>query len=105
MIADGQTFKKQRICLDGASFQNCTFEECELIYSGLMPTVLQNNTMRDCRWQFAGPAQNTMGFLTMLYGGGAKDLIEATFTSIRNGSIIAPQQQPVGEPTPQTTKT
>jgi hypothetical protein len=104
MIAEGQTYKKQRICLDGASFHNCTFEECELIYSGLMPTVLQNNTMRDCRWQFAGPALNTVGFMTMLYGGGAKDLIEGTFTSIRNGSIITSPEQPVGGATPASTK-
>jgi hypothetical protein len=95
MIANGQTFKKTVIFLDGSSFINCTFDDCELIYSGLMPVSLNGNTMKDCRWQFTGPAQNSMGFLTMLYASGARDLIEATFTAIRNGSIINPPTQPV----------
>jgi hypothetical protein len=101
MIADGQSFKKQQVFLDGATFTNCTFEDCDLIYSGLMPVFLNGNTMTDCRWQFAGPAQNCMGFLTMLYASGARDLIESTFTAVRNGSIINAQPQPVA-PGPQT---
>lgn len=99
MIANGQTFTKQQIFLDGGSFYDCTFEECDLIYSGYLPVILNGNTIRNCRWQFGGPAQNCMAFLTLLYNSGARDLIEATFTSIRNGTMVnPPQPTPAGAP-------
>jgi len=103
MVATNKTFKKQQIVLDGGSFYNCTFDECELIYSGLMPVFMNGNTLKNCRWRFDGPAINTMAFLTMLYSSGAKDLVEATFSGVRNGTLMnanpgqpAPTPQPSG---------
>ena len=97
MVATNKTFKKQQIVLDGGSFYNCTFDECELIYSGLMPVFMNGNTLKNCRWRFDGPAINTMAFLTMLYNSGAKDLVEATFNGVRNGSMLNPNP---GQPAP-----
>ena len=99
MIAKGQTFTKQQVFLDGGSFYDCTFEDCDLIYHALMPVILNGNTMRNCRWQFAGPAQNCVGFMSLLFTSGAKEMIEATFDSIRTGAIINPTQTtPAGAP-------
>jgi hypothetical protein len=101
MIAKGQTFTKQQVFLDGGSFYDCTFDDCDLIYSALMPVILNGNTMRNCRWQFGGPAQNCVAFMMLLYNSGARDLIEATFESIRKGTIVnPPQTTPAGAPPP-----
>ncbi|HKJ74531.1 MAG TPA: hypothetical protein VKA19_10480 [Alphaproteobacteria bacterium] len=100
MVANGQKFKQQQIVLDGGSFYNCTFEECDLIYSGLMPVFMNGNTLKDCRWRFDGPAVNTMAFLTMLHNSGARELVEATFEGVRNGSLLNPNP---GQPAPAPT--
>ncbi len=83
MIARGQIIKDTRICLDGASFYECRFQRCRLIFSGLLPVTLEGCTFDNCSWEFSGPAQNTLSFMTMLYTQGAKDLIESTFAHIK----------------------
>jgi len=88
MIAKGQTFTKIKIALDGAHFDNCKFERCILVYSGLLPVTLQSNSFSDCRWEFNGPAANTVGFMQALHKGGAKELIERTLDAIRGSGSI-----------------
>jgi hypothetical protein len=88
MIAKGETFSNAKIALDGAYFENCKFERCILVYSGLLPVTLQNNNFIDCRWEFSGPAANTVGFMQALHKGGAKELIERTLDAIRGGGKI-----------------
>ncbi len=88
MIAKGQTFTNTKIALDGANFDSCKFDRCVLVYSGLLPVTLQSNSFVDCRWEFSGPAANTVGFMQALYNGGAKELIERTLDAIRGGGRI-----------------
>lgn len=83
MIASNQTFADKTVYLDGSSFYDCVFERCDLVFSGVLPATLSNPRFVDCRWQVVGPAQTTVGFLSALYRAGAKDLIEATFDTIR----------------------
>jgi hypothetical protein len=83
MIARKQTFTGATISLDGSSFSECEFNRCTLIFSGFLPVMLQSNSFSNCKWEFAGAAQNTLAFMTALYEGGASDLIEATFDKIR----------------------
>ena len=85
MIAEGQTFKNIQVQLDGSTFRGCTFEACILLFSGLMPVSLDNNSFNDCRWEFTGSAALAVGFMTALYAGGGRDIIERTFQSIRAG--------------------
>lgn len=87
MIAQNQQFTNLVICLDGATFINCKFEGCRLTYSGILPVTLAQNEFNDCTWEFSGPAQNTIGFMTQLYTGGAKELIESTFKNIQEGAV------------------
>lgn len=85
MIATGQTFKNLRISLDGSIFKGCTFEACVLIFSGLLPISLENNSFDTaCRWELRGPARETVMFMHALYRAGGKDLIEGIFNSIRS---------------------
>jgi hypothetical protein len=83
MIAKNQTFSDVTVYLDGSSFYDCTFERCTVVFSSLLPATLNNPKFIDCKWQATGPAENTIKFMTALYKVGARDLIEATFKSIR----------------------
>ena len=94
MIARNQTFSDVTVYLDGSSFYDCTFERCTVVFSGVLPAVLNNPRFVDCRWEAAGPADLTIKFLASLYKAGTKDLIEATFETIRGKS---PVQPPAGE--------
>jgi len=76
--------------LDGASFYGCTFRRCKLIFSGLLPFTLEGGSYHDCNWEFAGPAANTIAFLSALHKAGAHDLIEGTFRTIRGEQATSP---------------
>ena len=87
MIANGQTFTNLRISLDGSVFKGCKFEGCVLVFSGILPISLENNSFDPaCRWEFRGPARETLMFMHALYRAGGKDLIEGLFNGIRSES-------------------
>ena len=83
MIARNQKFSDITVYLDGASFYDCTFERCTVVFSALLPTTLHNPQFVDCKWQAAGPAEYTINFMASLYKVGARELIEGTFKTIR----------------------
>lgn len=93
MIAIGQQFKGIKITLDGGTFKDCQFENCKLVYSGLLPVTLTGNSFAGCVWEFSGAARNTMDFMRALYVGGGKELIEGSISAIRGG---ASSQAPTG---------
>lgn len=87
MIARKQNFSRIRIALDGCSFDECRFEHCHFVFNGYMGVTLTGCTFDGCTWEFAGPAANTITFMTALYGGGSQDLIEATIRKIRGEEV------------------
>jgi hypothetical protein len=86
MLVQDAKFEGESLSIDGSHYRRCTFIRCTLVYSGLLPVSLENNNFDECQWHFAGPAQNTLGFLTALYAGGAQELVELTFNNIRSSS-------------------
>ena len=92
MIVEKQTFKARKISLDGGEFYSCTFDKCNLVFSGYLHVTLEDCTFKDCKWTFAGPAENTTEFMRGLYEQGAKNLIENIFRTIQG-------QQPGPGPT------
>ena len=84
MIAQGQKFENQMISLDGGTFRDCEFVNCVVFFSGLLPVDLRGTEFKQCRWEFAGPAGNTMGFLRALYQRGEKELVNAVLDSVRS---------------------
>ncbi len=84
MIFNGKAFQKEPVTLNGSHFEGCTFNECELIYTGVGPVGLSNCTFNSCSWTLTGPASDTVQFMKALYqsGGGGKDLILATLKNI-----------------------
>lgn len=83
-----EEFVDQTIRLDGRSFERCRFTRCIMQFGGTEQVSLQSNEFRDCHWVFVGPAALTLEFLSALYQGGAHELIEETFNSIRHGGLV-----------------
>jgi hypothetical protein len=84
MIAVGQRFENQTISLDGATFRDCTFSNCVFLFSALLPVILEGSSFTNCRWEFVGPAANTMAFIRSLYRRGETELVEAIFADARS---------------------
>jgi hypothetical protein len=95
MLAFKKKFKGAVINLDGGTFEDCVFESCVLVFSGLMPTNLKGNTFSECQWEFAGPAANTIAFMTALHSGGGAALIEKTLEEIKKGGAGRRRGDPV----------
>jgi hypothetical protein len=84
MIAENQTFNEMLIHLDGGTFKRVTFNRCRLVFSGILPVVLDSCHFDNCAWSLEGPAATTLKLMAAIYAvpGGAP-LIEATFENIR----------------------
>ena len=84
----GRTFQNEDVTLDGNSFENCTFRNCRVIFRGSAATNLVGNQFGEgVNWVFDGPAALTIAFLSALYRGGAKELVEQTLENIRRGRV------------------
>ena len=59
----GHTFQGGRVALDGNSFKGCTFDSCELVFSGGIPPALSGCSFRNTSMKFEGTAGNTIAFL------------------------------------------
>ena len=95
MIIDGVSFTDQDVLLDGIQYKNCKFERCKIFFFGNLQTMLQENSFSECSWQFAGPAQTTVQFMTAMYqhGGGLRELVEAALLEIRGTTNAPPPSQ------------
>jgi hypothetical protein len=96
---EGQKFVGANVQLDGGvAYINCEFIGCTLIYLGMGSVQTQGCKFDPtCRWNFTGPAANTISFLRALYVGGQKELVERLFEAIRSG---APQPEMAVTPGP-----
>lgn len=68
-MADHQNkyFTNETIVLDGDSFQNCTIENCELVYRGGDAPSVVNCTIGNSKWLLGGAAANTIQFMKGMY--------------------------------------
>jgi len=92
---ENQTFENVVVNFDGYRYYRCTFNHCQLIFTGMAPIDMREcNVRSDCAWTFAGPAQATLSFLTALWSNPAsRPLVEAIFQSIRNGKPPQPPSE------------
>ncbi len=92
MKFEGQTFERIDIELDGNEYKSCRFVECVFVYSGGMPPSMIDNTMESPRFVFEGAAARTLLFLTTMYSGELKQIVESWFEQIRRGSSPDPEE-------------
>lgn len=84
MRYENLTLTGQRLELDGNEFVGCTLTLCTLIYRGGPVVLMDNSTLNDCNFVFAGAAENTVNFMKGLWGIGkeGRAIVQATFESI-----------------------
>ena len=95
---ENQTFENVVVNFDGYQYYKCTFNHCQLVYTGMGAADIRECTIRaDCAWSFAGPAQNAFNFLAALWKHPAsRPLVEMVFQTIRTG--VPPQPTPAPPP-------
>jgi hypothetical protein len=84
MTFENTNFFKESVELDNNEFVACRFEKCNLVYKGGKPPSLVNCSFGEFMISFKGAAADTLSFITALYHGGFKPVIETTFDNIRS---------------------
>lgn len=67
-----QNFVEQTIQLDGRIFQDCSFENCTLVYAGHTPASFVQCRFAETKWEVTAAAENVMQFLESLYRDGGE---------------------------------
>lgn len=83
---EGHSFERETVRLDDSKFSDCTFVNCILEYAGTGPVSMVDCKFTDPRWEFVGPARNTLQFMRAIYhglGDVGKQLVENTFESLK----------------------
>lgn len=86
MIANGETFRDIRVHLDGGTFVNCTFENCDLIFSAVLPVHMDRCSFNNCRPAFIGSAGLAIQMMRGIYHGwgpNGRTVIDGIFDQIR----------------------
>ncbi len=82
-----ETFSNETIILDGNQYTGCKFNGCRLLFNGGDLPVMQSCELNDSPFQFGGAADRTLTLMASIHQGmgpGGKQLIENTFTAIRD---------------------
>lgn len=89
MLVKGKVFREQRLRMDGKTFDDCTFDRCMMVYSGMKPSQLIGGTIDSCSWDFDGPALNVFRFLVMVEQNGGAGLVDDIFRKVRHSAVVA----------------
>ena len=69
-------FNHETITLDDEDFADCEFRDCRLVYSGGRPPSFSSCRFDGCDWKLDGAAANTLALLKVMWGVGAKALVQ-----------------------------
>ena len=75
----------ETVPLDGESFSDCEFRQCRLVYAGGEPPSFSGCRFDDCDWRFEGPAARTLEHLKVVWGAGAKAVVQGLIKEITGG--------------------
>jgi hypothetical protein len=81
---EGKPFQRERVVLDGNEYDKCTFDLCELVYSGGPPPSFSNCSFTNFRIVFDGPAASTVAFLKAMSmpNSGMQSIVRDTFPDL-----------------------
>jgi hypothetical protein len=81
-----EEFTNLHISMDGGTYVRCKFSQCNLLFSGLLPATFDDCEFKDCIWDFAGPAANTLAYMRMLHqaGGEIRGQMEEIIGKVRS---------------------
>lgn len=89
-MISGTTFDQETVLVDGYHYHNCCFNQCKIVFRATEPVKFDGCVFNECIWEFDGPAENALLYLSALYNGlgeGGKELVEGVFESIRQGAV------------------
>ena len=86
---NGGTFSRTRVDLDDNRYTDCTFNECEIVYSAKSPIHLDGCRFNKCSYRFEGAAGATLKMMAALYKL-SPELMEQTFDNIRGAHGLPP---------------
>lgn len=75
-------YNHETVPLDGEAFSDCEFRECRLVYAGGEPPVFDNCKFDECDWKFEGAAAGTLAYLKVMWGAGAKGVVQGLIKEI-----------------------
>jgi hypothetical protein len=81
-VQSGVSFNHQTVQLDGEEFHGCDFVACRLVYAGGPPPVFDACRFDACEWKFEDAAAQTLSYLKLIWGVGAKAAVQATIKEI-----------------------
>ncbi|MBD8630771.1 hypothetical protein IFT74_05240 [Oxalobacteraceae sp. CFBP 8755] len=79
-----EKFNNTLVRLDGNTFENCFFKNCEMEYSGGKVPSFIGCTLEECLFKFTDQAGDTLAFLHAMYHGGFAPVVDETILNIRN---------------------
>ncbi len=59
VVVSGRNFERSAVVLDSICFENCSFKDCEVFYSG-GPTEARSCRFENIHWHFQGAAALTV---------------------------------------------
>ena len=65
-VIENMKFTDDIILLDYSAFVNCIFENCTMLFSGILNIHLDSNQFIGCNWSFCDKATNTLKYLHLL---------------------------------------
>ncbi|MDG5789268.1 hypothetical protein QA612_17550 [Evansella sp. AB-P1] len=83
-----QTFTNKVINIDNKEFRSCHFDKCTLVYKGEGYFHMEDCSFHHVSWNFEKNAAQVINFLStmyMEYGDTGKEIVEVTFSNIKNG--------------------
>ncbi len=80
-----ETINNQEVFLDGNQFHDVQFVNCQIIYVGFAPVILNECTFVESPLRFEGPAGNVITFLQALAHSGdyGKSAVDQMLTTIK----------------------
>jgi hypothetical protein len=82
----GKDFAKTDVVLDGNSYMQCSFTECNMVYRGGQIPQIRGCRIERCRWIWEEGAIRTIQFLKGIYSGlgqGGRELVDDVVKEIR----------------------
>ena len=84
-----KTYDKANETVDGKIYEDCNFKQCTLIYKGGELPQMTRCNFTNCDWQFQEGAARTLVFMSNLYHGGAKNVVDGFIARLTGQSNAA----------------
>ena len=88
----GSTFQNLTIDVDGNQYVDCTFDHCQIRFSGKAAPQFISCAFNDCQFSLDGSAAMTIAYLASVYQGlgeGGRALVETLFEEIKGSGQVS----------------